>query len=303
MKQTLFIVSSLVSSTGAFTPSFTKTAPVVRKTDVAVANLDIAPTTNKPIFDPLGLYPKESPERLAGIIQPLEPSSVNTKKIILDPLQLYQQQQQQQGETMVILDEPSMSLPFLSRPLHLDGSMAGDRGFDPFNLASNPQSLLKYRNSELKHARLAMLAAVGWPLAELFHSDLAGAWHLPNALNVNDRVPSILNGGLGNISPIFWISALTVAALVEAFSGVAGEIQSADLGFDPLGLSKNRATNGRFFAESELFNGRLAMLAITGFAVQEWFTGNSVVDAIPVFFKPLNVVMEQLLASGGATSL
>ena len=55
--------------------------------------------------------------------------------------------------------------------------------------------------------------------------------------------------------------------------------------------------------ESELFNGRLAMLAITGFAIQEWFTGNSVVDAIPVFFKPLSVVMEQILSSGGAVSV
>jgi hypothetical protein len=268
-------------------------------------------TTNKPIFDPFGLYPKESPERLAGIIQPLEPPISEEQKIILDPLQLYQKQQQQQQQdptTTTSAMEASMSLPFLSRPAHLDGTMPGDRGFDPFNLASNPTTLLKYRNSELKHARLAMLAAVGWPLAELFHSDLAGAWHLPNALNVNDRVPSILNGGLGNVSPIFWIAALTAAAVVETLSGTEGEIQSANLGFDPLrvlsSLSRgNNKNNGRFVEESELFNGRLAMLAITGFAVQEWFTGNSVVDAIPIFFKPLNVVMEQLLASGAATSL
>lgn len=310
MKQTLFIVtSSLVTSTGAFTP-FTKPnikGPIAASSLVADSTT-ISNSNNpniKPIFDPLGLYPKEAPERLAGVIQPLEPPVMGTK-VVMDPLNLYQQQRgpdSSTSATVFVNSDASMSLPFLSRPQHLDGTLAGDRGFDPFNLASNPTTLLKYRNSELKHARLAMLAAVGWPLAELFHSDLAGAWHLPNALNVNDRVPSILNGGLGNVSPIFWIVALTAAAVVEAYTGTAGEIQSADLGFDPLGLLSKGKDNGRFMEDSELFNGRLAMLAITGFAIQEWFTGNSVVDAIPIFFKPLNVVMEQLLASGAATSL
>ena len=310
MKQTLFIVTSLVSSTGAFTP-FSKpnaNAPIAASSLIVDTSSNTGDSTSnkniKPIFDPLGLYPRESPERLAGVIQPLEPP-FEGKKIVLDPLNLYQQQDSTPSTTspVSVTNDASMSLPFLSRPQHLDGTMAGDRGFDPFNLAVNPTTLLKYRNSELKHARLAMLAAVGWPLAELFHSDLAGAWHLPNALNLNDRVPSILNGGLGNVSPIFWIVAVTAAAAVEASSGKVGEIQSADLGFDPFGLLSKGNTNGRFMEDSELFNGRLAMLAITGFAIQEWFTGNSVVDAIPIFFKPLNIVMEQLLASGAATSL
>lgn len=295
MKYSAITLTTLLSSVAAFSPSAKRAAPTTSKYDTATVGLDIT-TQSKNIFDPLGLYPKDSPERMAGIIQPLE-SKIEPKQAILDPLGLYGKR------SSVVTDEPSASLPFLPRPQHLDGSMAGDRGFDPLNLAANPNTLLKYRNSELKHACLAMLAAVGWPLAELFHGDLAHAWHLPNALNLNDRVPSVLNGGLGNVSPIFWVTALAAAALVEAFSGEVGEIQSADLGFDPLGLSKNNDGRGRFLQESELFNGRLAMLAITGFAVQEWFTGNSVVDAIPILFKPLNVVMEQLLASGAATSL
>lgn len=280
----------------AFSPLNQKAPSSLSQFDAtsAVAKLD-ATTTSKPIFDPLGLYPKEAPERLAGVIQPLEsPLDPSSQRVILDPLQLYHDQQD--------ISEPSASLPFLARPLHLDGSLAGDRGFDPFNFASgSPTALLQYRNSELKHARLAMLAAVGWPLAELFHHQLAESWNLPMALNLHDRVPSVLNGGLGNISPIFWIAALASAALVETFSGAVDEIQSPNLGFDPLRLSQGGRE--RFMQESELFNGRLAMLAITGFAIQEWFTGNSVVDAIPVFFKPLNVVMEQLLASGGAASV
>lgn len=301
MKQTALVIAAtsiVISKTSAFTP-FTAKADLVN-TAVALGSLD-STTMSKPIFDPLGLYPKEAPERRADIIQPLEGiTGANNMKVVMDPLSLYQA-----GSAAALMtDESSASLPFLSRPLHLDGSMAGDRGFDPFNLASNPDTLLMYRNSELKHARLAMMAAVGWPLAELFHSDLAGQWHLPNALNINDRVPSVLNGGLDKISPVFWIVALSAAALVEAFTGAVGEIQSADLGFDPLGImSNNNPKQARFLEDSELFNGRLGMLAISGFAIQEFTTGNSVVDAIPIFFKPLNVVVEQLLASGAATSV
>lgn len=307
MKFSAITLVTLLSSAAAFSPfARTKTPPTIpidasSAATMAIA-LDVTTTNSRPIFDPLGLYPKDSPERLAGLIQPLETKlGSNEQAIQLDPLALYD------STSFSVNAEPSASLPFLPRPAHLDGSLAGDRGFDPFNLASDPNNLLRYRNSELKHARLAMLAAVGWPLAELFHSDLAGAWALPNALNLNDRVPSVLNGGLGNVSPIFWITAVAAAALVEAATGRVGEIQSADLGFDPFGFlsSSTKENNGRrqYLEESEIFNGRLAMLAITGFAMQEWFTGNSVVDAIPIFFKPLNVVLEQLLVSGSATSL
>jgi hypothetical protein len=286
----------------AFSPSNPKASA---SANAATATILDPRTTRKPIYDPFGLYPENSPERKAGLIKPLESQSeadAAIRSVVMDPMGLYGKQQ---GASSSEAFEPSASLPFLARPELLDGSMAGDRGFDPFNLASSPDALLKYRNSELKHARLAMLAAVGWPLAELFHKDLADAWNLPDALNLHDRVPSVLNGGLGNVSPIFWVSAIAAAALVEAFSGTEGEIQSPNLGFDPLGFTKSPGKLGRtrYLEESELFNGRLAMLAITGFAIQEWFTGNSVVDAIPIFFKPFNVVMEQLLSSGAATSL
>ena len=54
----------------------------------------------------------------------------------------------------------------------LDSSVPGDRGFDPFNFSSNEHSLQWYCNAEIKHARLAMLAAVGWPLAELMNKSI-----------------------------------------------------------------------------------------------------------------------------------
>ena len=285
------VTIATATSAGAFTPAGKK-APSSIKTEASRAAANEA-GPKKPIYDPLGLYPESAPERKSGLIRPLEEETDNNKAVV-DPLHLYKDDAEVSNNV-----EMSASLPFLKRPEALDGSMAGDRGFDPFNFSSNADKLAFYRSSELKHARLAMLAAAGWPLAELFHGGFAEKWNLPVALNAHDKVPSVLNGGLGNVSPVFWVAALAAAAAVETFSGSVGETQSQDLGFDPLGLSGKKGTNrARFMEESELFNGRLAMLAITGFAIQEWFTNNSVVDAIPIFFKPLNVAVEQLLSSG-----
>mmetsp|Transcript_26781 Transcript_26781/g.60052 ORF Transcript_26781/g.60052 Transcript_26781/m.60052 type:complete len:191 (-) Transcript_26781:52-624(-) len=53
-------------------------------------------------------------------------------------------------------------------PKLLDGSLAADVGFDPFGLAKTKNGLYWMREAEVKHGRLAMLAAVGWPLSELW---------------------------------------------------------------------------------------------------------------------------------------
>jgi hypothetical protein len=116
------------------------------------AALVIESSTNKPIHDPLGLYPDESPERIAGLIKPLETFAEPTKRVS-DPLRIYTDKL----EVSEIV-EMSPSLPFLPQPAHLDGTLPGDRGFDPFNFASNPGALEWYRTSEQKHGRIAMLA-------------------------------------------------------------------------------------------------------------------------------------------------
>jgi len=46
----------------------------------------------------------------------------------------------------------------LNSPMLLDGTMAGDRGFDPFGFADSTARLTEFREAEIKHARLAMLA-------------------------------------------------------------------------------------------------------------------------------------------------
>merc|ERR1719393_1151892 len=55
----------------------------------------------------------------------------------------------------------SQALPFLEAPPQLDGSMAGDVGFDPLGL-SGYFSLDYMREAEIKHGRICMLATLGY---------------------------------------------------------------------------------------------------------------------------------------------
>ena len=86
--------------------------------------------------------------------------------------------------------------------------IAGDVGFDPLRLAAldvwalaapskrrpAAELLRDYRDAELKHGRLAMLAVAGWPLSEF-----ASGRTLAEA--TNGRAPSLFNGHLLDYTP------------------------------------------------------------------------------------------------------
>ena len=85
----------------------------------------------------------------------------------------------------------------------------------------SPDLLLQYREAELKHARLAMLASVGWVMSELLHTDLADLLGKDNLLQEDAgeflaKAPSVLNGGLTSIPPFFWVVTLLFSGVVEA---------------------------------------------------------------------------------------
>jgi hypothetical protein len=87
-----------------------------------------------------------------------------------------------------------------------------------------------------------------------------------NPLLVNqDGVPSVLNCGLSQTSPAFWVAAIGVAAIAEAVlaaeASQSAKLNPGDLGFDPLGLGGTTNEQKHFMQEAELFNGRLGMLA------------------------------------------
>jgi len=204
----------------------------------------------------------------------------------------------------------SLALPFMNAPAILDGTLAGDMGFDPLGFADCRENLLVYREAEVKHARLAMLAAAGWPLAELYHKSIASSAGLPSILNTDGRNPSVLNGFTGPVSASFVVAAFAMVGLVEggtlksqyispqdfnqrpaSFAQKESEgLVSGGYNFDPLNLYNffGPGEEGRqIMRTSELKNGRLAMMAITGMAIQEAMLKKPVVDQTPLFFKPI----------------
>lgn len=53
-----------------------------------------------------------------------------------------------------------------------------------------------------------MLAAVGWPVSEIAQPYLAKALGQPDLLAAGEKAPSILNGGLDRINPLFFLAVL-----------------------------------------------------------------------------------------------
>ena len=206
-----------------------------------------------------------------------------------------------------------LALPFSGRPAILDRALAADSGFDPLSLADSKVQLYVYREAELKHARLAMLAAAGWPLAELWDTGIAKTFGLEPIIEENGgRAVSVLNGGMGMISPVYWASVVLFAGAVEALSEykkgqakaadsqwmLTGSYVPGDLGFDPLGLYTifGKSESGKMLMETaEIKNGRLAMLAITIYALEEAITKNPVVQNSAFLFEPFWKTVENLM--------
>merc|ERR1719162_69997 len=95
------------------------------------------------------------------------------------------------------------------------------------------------------------------------------------------RAPSVLNGGMGLISPLYWVGCLAAAAIFEAISISSPKFNA---GLYPKSVSDK---DKRWIQTAEIKNGRLAMLAITAFAAQECVSHIAVVDQVPFFFHPI----------------
>lgn len=125
--------------------------------------------------------------------------------------------------------------------------------------------------------------------------------NLSPILDTSDRAPSLLNGGLDNISPLFWGFCLGLTAAIDIKGvqnarynddGDEGSSGSSylpgDYGFDPLGLYPSDKEGQERMQLAEIKHGRLGMVAITAFAAQEFVSKVGVVDETPIFFQPIH---------------
>eukprot|EP00195_Chlamydomonas_chlamydogama_P016877 CAMPEP_0202890088 /NCGR_PEP_ID=MMETSP1392-20130828/600_1 /ASSEMBLY_ACC=CAM_ASM_000868 /TAXON_ID=225041 /ORGANISM="Chlamydomonas chlamydogama, Strain SAG 11-48b" /LENGTH=216 /DNA_ID=CAMNT_0049573579 /DNA_START=75 /DNA_END=725 /DNA_ORIENTATION=- len=144
-------------------------------------------------------------------------------------------------------------LPDAKVPDYLKGTLAGDSGFDPLGLGADPARLKWYVEAEKTNGRWAMAAVAGILGQELLGVD--AKWFEAGAKDYDLPV-------IAQIPILFLVMGFLETKRFQGWkeSGTSGFINSFP--FDPLNM--NSPAN----ATKEVKNGRLAMVAFVGFAVQ-----------------------------------
>ncbi|CAN0173354.1 unnamed protein product [Ectocarpus sp. 12 AP-2014] len=174
----------------------------------------------------------------------------------------------------------------------LPGAPFGDgKIFDPLSLSDGaaPGDIKKWREAEIKHGRVAMLASLGILVAEEYHPLFMGKDFIGPAIIHFQEISAQF--------PEFWAFALLGMALVEyntimtAFAqpsfvtgegGLKEDYSPGDLGFDPLNIKPKTEEAFDAMKTKELNNGRLAMIGTAGMLVQELVNGQ---DILPNLFS------------------
>jgi hypothetical protein len=170
----------------------------------------------------------------------------------------------------------------------LPGALAPVGFFDPLGFAekADANTLKRYREAELTHGRVAMLAVLGFLVGEkvegssfLFDAQVSGP--------AITHIPQVPEG--------FWALLLLSIGAAEQYRAEKGWVDPSevpvdqpgllraeyipgDLGFDPLGLKPEDPEEFRVMQTKELQNGRLAMLAAAGFLAQEAVDGKGIME-------------------------
>jgi len=208
-------------------------------------------------------------------------------------------------DKMVDKTERSKSMPFLPRPINLDGSYVGDVGFDPFYLSSIQKNFAGFiqppswedqgegidtvywmREAELKHGRVAMLAWTGWlatdgafgPVPLRFpgsiYQDVSDSYHAHDIM--------VSQGSLGfMLFVVGFLEFCTSAVLVEVSKGESDR-EAGDFKLDPLQFLKGKSKDEvDVWKLKELQNGRAAMMAFGGVATQAALGGTEFPYLVP----------------------
>jgi hypothetical protein len=170
-----------------------------------------------------------------------------------------------------------MSAEVLAKAKSLPGVTGPLDFFDPLGFCTDCSEgrLCFYREVELKHGRVAMLASLGFLVGENFHPLFGGDIDVPSYLAFQQ-------------TPLqtFWPAVVAALAIPEVFSvfdfnsplggqpwSVRSDREAGDMGFDPLGLKPADPKELKEMQTKELNNGRLAMIGAAGMIAQEFVSG------------------------------
>lgn len=137
-------------------------------------------------------------------------------------------------------------------PSYLDGSLAGDFGFDPLGLGADDARRAWYVEAELTHGRWAMAGVAGILFTEIFGVGGGVKWYETGAKDFG-------------ISPLSLLAIqLTTLGWLEITR--LNKYNKNEILFDPLNYTSSSQVDS--LKLKEVKNGRLAMIAFVGFAVQ-----------------------------------
>lgn len=200
---------------------------------------------------------------------------------------------------------PSTAIPGEEAPAILDGSLIGDVGFDPCFLATKADlsanyfngitgasvdGLTWYREAELMHGRICMLAVVGfiWPgFGTLSGNEWTGvdAFSYTNPLEAFNKAPT-----LSLVQIAIFMSLLEfrrISFIIEDGSSfMAGDSQKWGQGegrWNPFGLNYSPEEYKEKQLQ-ELKHARLAMIGFLGVVFQANASGVGVVDQLSSAF-------------------
>jgi len=150
--------------------------------------------------------------------------------------------------------------------------------WDPFGFAGRATEgeLAFYREAELKHGRVCMLASLGFWTQENFHPLFGGDLDGPA---IQAAVEPILLPFWAAIFLVIGVpevaslSRIDYAAEGDGFAlSLQPDVEPGDFGFDPLGLKPDEPEELLKRQNQEILHGRLGMIAAAGMIAQEVLT-------------------------------
>merc|ERR1711985_159536 len=234
-------------------------------------------------FDPLGLKPEDPAE-----LKEMQTKELNNGRLAMIAAAGMIVQELATGEklaTFALMGKKAKNFDGVAYAQELPGVTEPLGFWDPLGFCSDEKltegKLKFYREVELKHGRVGMLAALGFVVGENFHPLFGGDIDAPSYLAFQQ-------------TPLetFWPIVVLAIAIPEIYSvftfetvgandsrgkptpqgqtwAIRADHESGDLGFDPLGLKPTDPAELKEMQTKELNNGRLAMIAAAGMIVQE----------------------------------